>query len=219
MDEQYIAQVNRFFPDLIDRIDAQYPAFSVPIVPEADAGLQSCFYNVERKVTRDGGKLIYGWAIRFSEFMIEAEMHAIWQSEVGVYLDVTPPIVPLLHTVFIRDERLVFNGKVIDNVRINISGNPMVDDWIRIKESINRVFAYGDRKAEHIVDLPEAIVPLLAELEEIDNFFLPFITGMGNDSSRCFCGRDFEYQHCHGRWIRVELNRQMEEVAAYMKTA
>ncbi|WFS63568.1 hypothetical protein LF599_05225 [Pseudodesulfovibrio thermohalotolerans] len=45
----------------------------------------------KKKIEQNGGSTIYGWKIWIMpKIFIEAEFHAIWQSETGDYVDITP---------------------------------------------------------------------------------------------------------------------------------
>jgi hypothetical protein len=65
----------------------QRPAW-VNVRPDTKAIVSECFPNVAAKVTRDGGSLVFGWAIwEWPRIFIEAEHHAVWERD-GELLDI-----------------------------------------------------------------------------------------------------------------------------------
>ena len=51
---------------------------------EDGAALDDCFPLVECMVAREGGRLVLGWALwERPGFLIEAELHAVWQQPQG----------------------------------------------------------------------------------------------------------------------------------------
>jgi hypothetical protein len=70
----------------------------LPIAPSRDAVRLDCFNNVRRKVARDGGRIIAGWAIwEWPGVYIEAENHAVYEPRPGRrWLDITPAQAPHL---------------------------------------------------------------------------------------------------------------------------
>lgn len=209
MNAQYIAQINKYLPTLLESIKAQYSPIAIIIQPDQDASINSCFYNVERKVAKDGGIAIYGWIIRPLKYMIEAEKHAIWKAPDSSYLDITPTIQPMSQTLFVIDDDFVYSGQLVDNVRINISDNKVVDDWIFVCEAIYKLYSYGQRTAEHEIVIPENLVPMLKGLEEFVKVFEPYLEANGSYDSLCFCGRGLLYRNCHGLDLRQPLSEAL----------
>src|ERR1700761_6973034 len=114
---EYIQKAGAMIPVLLQRIDAKAKPVTVPIIPEADAAINSCFYNVKRKVSKDGGEACYGWALRLTQHILEAEKHAIWLSPAGNYIDITPATHSEPYTAFVIDDEFVYQGQIVDNVR------------------------------------------------------------------------------------------------------
>ena len=88
------------------KIDASVKEFSKLIVPESTPEYvrvcseswckpNECYNNVLEKVQKSGGKRQLGWRIQvvpdpLPKFMIEAVHHAIWITEEGEKIDITP---------------------------------------------------------------------------------------------------------------------------------
>src|SRR5687768_5682713 len=89
-----------------------------------------CFPIVERKVREENGEVVYGWRIWKHIFMIEAEFHSVWRSPEGELIDITPN--GFHEIIFVPDKRHSYLGKQIDNIRLNITQNRLVDDYIEL---------------------------------------------------------------------------------------
>lgn len=217
MDKGYIDSINKKLPELLTKISAKHHPIVVSIQPENGATVNNCFNNVFKKVVQSGGSVCYGWAIRPLKYMIEAEKHAIWKTEDGNYLDITPTIQPVKQTLFVIDKDFVYSGQVVDNIRLNISENKVVDDWIFVCEAIHTLYGYGARASEQEIAMPENIIPMLARLENFVKVFEPFLEAKGSYDSACFCGNSLPYESCHGLDLRKPLSDALAKVSVMME--
>lgn len=202
---EFINRAKALMPELLRKISAQSNPITIPIVPESDAVINSCFYNVRRKVARDGGKPVYGWALRLTQHILEAEKHAIWLGPEGNYVDITPPCHVEAYTAFVIDNSFVYDGQVIDNVRLNMTNNKLVDDLIAVNEVIGKAWAYGRRTGEHEVALPEIFKNLVEGLETVSQAINHFLDQGATITTPCFCGSQHNYQYCHGKDVQSSL--------------
>lgn len=205
-------------PRLLQLINAKGVPIAVPILPEPDAVLGSCFYNVQRKVNREGGKSCYGWAVRLTTNVLEVEKHAIWLSPKGEYWDVTPITHVKTYTEFVVDDEFVYQGQLTDNIRLNISDNKAVDDLIKVNETIGIIWTYGSRLGELNVSLPNVFAPLLTELIKRVDILSNYIDNDGSYDTPCFCGSDNCYKLCHGRNLREELSGRLSKAISSIGT-
>lgn len=68
------------------------PPMLVTVQPEPYAEPLRCYFNLSKKIARDGGKAIFGWALYANDqFEYKAQHHAVWQCCSGELFDVTPP--------------------------------------------------------------------------------------------------------------------------------
>ncbi|MDB5111921.1 MAG: hypothetical protein JWR67_3035 [Mucilaginibacter sp.] len=192
--QQYIDAVNK----LLVNIGAKSAPEVVVIDPSPDAEVKNCFYNVERHVAKMGGTVVYGWAIGVSTFLVEAEKHAVWKTPAGNLRDITPRIPVMPSILFVKDDDFVYTGQYVDNVRLNVTANPVVDDWIEICEGIEVLFSFGKRTDEQEISMPENIVPFLKHLEDLKMKYGHYLAAGGNKDTQCFCGRPLLYRNCHG---------------------
>lgn len=186
---------------LVSKIGAKSEPVFLPSRPEAGAPLNECFPTVDKKVESAGGKKMLGWQIWKTPLLVEAEFHAVWESPEGEVIDITPKSLPLEKILFLPDEIAVYEGKQVNNIRVNTTGNQLVDDFIAVCNAIFRIENKGDRAFKYELSLSgdEAqahhILTKARELLEIMSF-----QGM-NKKSPCFCGSGKKHKACHGKKI------------------
>tara|TARA_R110001592_G_scaffold88299_11_gene260083 strand:- start:10950 stop:11213 length:264 start_codon:yes stop_codon:yes gene_type:complete len=76
-------EVNEYVLMLTKKLNTGFEPKRVSVQIEKDALPQSCFGNVERKIARDGGSILYGWAVWQSSIICEGEFHAVWKAPDG----------------------------------------------------------------------------------------------------------------------------------------
>ncbi|OED52281.1 hypothetical protein BEI46_18400 [Aliivibrio fischeri] len=165
-----------------------------------------CLPNVDEKIRKDGGTRILGWQVWQTEYLIEAEFHAIWMSPEGQLLDITPHPFPLSKVLFIPDQSITYDGSQIDNIRLNTSGNSVVDDLIKVCEAKFAISNKGNRAKEYNLKLTgdEAIFWELLQQMQVG---LPIMLSKGATRHQtCFCGKD-KYKKCHGKYLSHVLGR------------
>lgn len=211
------AQIQAYFETLFNRIDAKFYPINVEIRPEPGALENNCFGNVARKVELSGGSACYGWAILPQMHMLEAEKHAVWRTPDGAYIDITPRPLPINTLQFVIDDEFEYHGQIVGNIRINVTENSVVDDWISICQAIDGLYAnHSIRIDEHRVSIYQQIAPYLQALESLSREFEPFIMSGGTPSSLCFCGNPLFYKDCHGLDVNGALESDLKKLLALM---
>jgi hypothetical protein len=170
----------------------------VPVKPELDAEFDECFAAVQKKIGRDGGKPVYGWAIHANPILVQAECHAVWQAPTGELVDVTPKRNDAHATSFVADPQISDDGRQRNNVRLPVYENDViVSRFIRVCDEIFEVMNRGDR-AEQLgaMMIPAAeIAPLVRKQEMLETRMSerPF----GPDEP-CVCGSSRKLKKCCG---------------------
>ncbi len=103
----------------------------VTVRTEPWATVRQCFRNVRRKVSDDGGRIRFGWAIwRCDGFFIEGEHHAVYEPCPGADLqDVSPYSPPLQRILFLPDDTATLDQATKrgrDSHRKSLSDDPRV---------------------------------------------------------------------------------------------
>ncbi len=95
----------------------------VPVSPGAVAIPLFWIVNVAIQVIQQGGRVRYGWAILWSEDMIQAGFHAVWQSPGGLLLDVTPQVNGEQSILFLPDPARLYQRRFVPIVRKALTAN------------------------------------------------------------------------------------------------
>ncbi len=189
---------------LLDRLQVDYDPELIPVQPEAYSQPDACYDNVAEKVKRDGGKLHYGWAVWQSKHIIEAEHYAVWEHANGDLVDVSPNRLEATTIMFIPDDQPINNDLMaIPNVRVNISGSKLIDDFILLSETVDKIYGLSIYTDEDKLWLPESV---LATVDTLNQYRLGaeqlYMSG-GKAEGPCYCGSKKTYKACHGRGIKL----------------
>lgn len=121
--------------------------FYVWCSPAKGAPQNKCFAVVDSCVAKHGGRRILGWAIwERPGVYIEAEFHAIWQSQAGQYLDISPRPVPVPRILFVEAPGRKHTGAQTDNVRKPLVKDKNVKDLLRLSTEFFRLTNEGNLK-------------------------------------------------------------------------
>ena len=181
---------------IIKLIKLEAEPIMVNVKPEEYSIVNECFPNVKKKIERDGGRQIIGWQVWKTKIMIEAEFHAVWESQDGNLIDITPKQIPMSMITFLPDAQRNYEGQQVNNIRLNITDNLIVDDFIGMAKVEFDFLNKGDRKFQHKVALNESeqqeynIIRICKDNLELMVF---------RDQSRrsvCFCGSGNFYEDC-----------------------
>lgn len=194
--------------ELLKKINSRYGPLYVPIKVEAFADPNECFPNVEKKISKDGGEIVYGWQIWKTNLICEAEYHAVWKSRKGKLNDITPKNIPVEHILFVQDDKLIYKGAQIDNIRINCTQNFLVDDFIDICKALFRIMNKGKRAYSYeIDDLTDQEYQVYNKLNILKAQLQIYIHQGGQINYACFCGSGYDYSECHRKIIEKLISK------------
>ncbi len=126
--------------------------------------MNECYENVKRVMAEKGGSMQCGWQIweTLPGVMIEAEFHAVWKDTDAHYHDVTPKeIVGINRTLFLPDNVRKYENRQIDNVRIPLVRDPLLDQFIK-----NETLYFEATNKGALVNY-HGVIELTDELKEI----------------------------------------------------
>lgn len=202
---------------LLNKMNAEFEPINVKVSPEKGMKSLDCTENVAQQVKKHGGKAIYGWRIWQSDQLIEAEFHAVWENTKGELMDITPLQLGMKfnHILFLEDDSLVYEGKQIDNIRINITDNKMVDLFIQACHAIFLIKNRGERALLHDEEfeksLSEEDKDEIMEYAMIQSAIYQF-TQMGKShEDECLCGSLKNVMDCHGAEFTKKLDLILTE--------
>ncbi|MEY3498429.1 MAG: hypothetical protein RL308_98 [Bacteroidota bacterium] len=184
---------------LLKKINSQNNPILVPVKVEEYSKPDNCFFNVKEKVSKDKGEIIYGWKLYQTQLLLEAERHAVWKSPLGELIDISPDSANSNSIVFIQEDNgWIYNGYYSDNVRVNITNNPLVDDFILLSETVTKLYQTGKRESEYGVSLLEPVHKLIIFFEQDKVLRQQFILSGNSTNDVCYCGSTLKYKDCHG---------------------
>lgn len=202
---------NYFVERLLEKINSEFEPEQVPVIIEKYSKTLNCFKNVDRKVQLDGGKTHYGWAIYQTNLLCEAERHAVWENESEELIDITPREVDFDQIMFISDNDFEYEGQIIDNYRVNITKNKVVDHFIKVCEILNKFYSLGKRKNDWELEVEPHIGKIIYEYEELKSRLESYINNGGNLKTKCVCGGNKNYKNCHGKTLIQRLNNDYKK--------
>lgn len=193
--------------EIIEKIGSNLKPLYLKVERESYSIQLECFPNVAEKIRRDGGKQVLGWKIWKTPNIVEAEFHCVWKSPKGTLVDVTPVQTDDTRILFLPDSNAKYKGAQIDNVRINISGNRLVDDVIAISRAEFRFLNKGKRAHEYRIEIKDQEIQFLQQLTLMKIHLIRFINEGFNRNSQCFCQSGQKYKRCHGKQLSTMLSK------------
>lgn len=113
--------------------------------PEESAIEFDCINNVQNKIKKDGGRIIYGWLLNeWAKVLIEGQFHAVWKDDDGNMFDLTPNHFGVAHVLFVPDYNIQYKDKQIDNIRKPLSNDKMIINLIKLHEEKYYLLNKGD---------------------------------------------------------------------------
>jgi hypothetical protein len=183
---------------LAQKVGSKEDPFYIDVITEPYAINSECFAAVEEKIKRDQGSLQIGWQLwEMPGVFIEAEFHAVWMSPDGTLIDIKPKTEQIKKILFIPDSKTKYDGARIDNVRLNISGNRLVDDYIRLCVATQHFKDRGERAYQRRIVLSGSDAVIFKDLKKFRDMLLHMIKMNGTRNSSCFCRSGKKYKHCH----------------------
>jgi hypothetical protein len=194
---------------ILNRLDAEFEPIEINVTKVDGSIVNDCFNIVQEKVINDGGKMVIGWQIWKSPFLIEAECHAVWEDEMEKLWDITPKVNNAKNILFLEDDSILYENKQINSVRLNITENELVDQFIETFNAKFRFLNKGDWA--QMYDLTDVMSDfekeMLNALYIAQNGIAQILNKGGNLNSKCFCNSNKKYINCHGaNFIKMMKN-------------
>lgn len=202
-----------FIKKLLVKIGSRKPIQIVSVIEEDFSTVNNCFFNVKEKVEKFGGNIIYGWEILRTQILCEAVRHAIWMSQEGKLIDITPKQNNQKNILFVEDNDWIFSGKIVDNIRLNVTNNSLVDDLILISETIGKLNQFGSFSANGEFMTLNKIEDTVKVLERMKKDLEIFIFDGNNNYSICFCCNEKLYKECFAATLKDLMNFIIQEIS------
>ena len=205
-------EITRAVRKLIDKIGSEYEHEIIPVKPDPAATPGNSYFNVQEKVAKDGGNLVYGWAVWLSDFICEGEHYAVWEDEDGNLVDITPPRVPLDKLLFIPDDRFTYEGKHIANIRSSVIDNLLVDHIILLADMKDYLLQFATRVGDGQHHFSTFTGNVYNHYDALFNNALLFFREGGKLGSACYCGSLKPYSQCHGKNLPATIEKVKDTV-------
>lgn len=197
---------------LIHKLNATHEPIFVKVIPEKGSQVKDCFMIVREKVKNAGGRMILGWQIWETKYLVEAEFHAVWENPNEELIDLTPKEITNINKIlFVEDENLVYEEKQVDNVRLNISSNELVDDLINVSKAIFRFNNRGLRAemygADLIASLNDREINHIKYLQVLQEMISALLFSKGRRTSPCPCNSGKKFKECHGNNLLARVSK------------
>ncbi|MES2812476.1 MAG: hypothetical protein V4670_08410 [Bacteroidota bacterium] len=205
------------------KMELEYDFEIVPVQIETFSTPKQCYSNVEKKVKQDGGKIHYGWSVHFNEgIIVEAERHAVWENDDEDLICITPHPSDYKEVIFLSDNTAVDPKLQIDNIRMNITNNPLVEDWIYLANMVGHLFyKYTDRIDNEQVNIETPVLKVIKQLEEWRNLVMGLIKLGKKERSNCYCEKGSydkrKYLECHSKFFKKEIPVLLESIHQFAK--
>ena len=184
-------------------ISPQAKPVLLPISEEAGTIPLECFSNVRSKVAKEGGRIVFGWAIwEWPSVYVEAEHHAVYEGPDREWFDITPSETPNIFTrVFIEDASAVYDfdneGIRRDNRRLALRNDPMIQDFFRGADGLTA--AYNKLPGVGRIAVPEPVARQIQILEMNQaRRTMALAAKYLKRNDTCFCGSGKKFKVCHG---------------------
>jgi hypothetical protein len=162
-------QIDPYVLDFCNSIVCNAAPLYVPLQIEPDAIDNNCFINVPTHISKHGGHQIVGWSIwEWTSLWIEAEFHAIWKSQDGQLIDITPKEINPERILFLPDLHAIYEGKQVNNIRKSLRHNALINDLHHICDKIFREMNRGELAYQHgIVRVSASVLELEVKKQSI----------------------------------------------------
>ena len=195
----------------IQKFSNSLASTEVPVLVAVRSGkkddLGDCFVNVQKMVESRGGEIVYGWAIfELPKLLLEAQFHAVWRAPDGELVDVTKTDDKAQTTLFLADNKLAYEGKIIPSRQLALSDDCSVARLIIASQAV------WEHQAKFQVDMGDDQVGFTEQehvnehhrLEELRlsalNRLFDTLAGAAkvSRSQPCSCGSGKKYKKCCG---------------------
>ena len=118
-------EINQEILDFCKEIDTTTKPVFLNLLPVDEYVVGECYGNVENHIKKHGGRVQYGWIIwEDPQVLLDAEFHAVWVSDNGEHIDVTPKADGEGSILFLPDSKRTFTEEeLIDNIRKSLVDN------------------------------------------------------------------------------------------------
>lgn len=188
--------INYHILKLIRKLGLKDDPIWIDIISEDWCIINECFDNVEKKIIKNGGKIIYGWQIwEWENVLVEAEFHSVWEEpKKNTLIDITPKDNNESKILFVKDKTMIFNGSRVDNVRLPLRKDKLINNFIYISKKLNELIENGNHPDNPLISTfnkDEFIELSFSKMKLVE-----FLKAGANENTKCFCDSGRKYKNC-----------------------
>ncbi|MCK4843249.1 MAG: SEC-C domain-containing protein [Methylococcales bacterium] len=185
--------------EVINKVNSKSEPIFLNVTPANGAVKQECFGNVESYIKLYGGSIIYGWNVFvWPRVLVDLEFHAVWLSDDGEILDITPRSDEDRVVLFLPDDTLPYNGYMMPSLQFSLGKSPLVRDAIDAASVYNQVIS------DIHINNPARKTVSRAEFNCVQNKHFSFQSSLESQwkperNDPCICGSRKKFKQCHGK--------------------
>ena len=197
---------------LLQRLGVENAPVYLPVAVEPGAKVNDCYFNVQKRIERDGGRMRLGWAVwQHANLFIEAERHAVYEPGDGKEpVDCTPHVFPdgsgCSKILFVSNDGDAYDfneDALVDNIRVPLSDDPRISQALGL---FSQKTALMNSVPGVDIELPPDVSREIAELDL--RAWMLMLSAIPSNTRRaqrvgrneaCPCGSGTKYKRCHGR--------------------
>lgn len=183
---------------LCHEINPAYTPVWVPTYPDQNARVGECFANVGEKVQREGGAIVYGWAIwEWKRVFVEAEHHAVWEKD-KTKIDITPHTNGEEKILFLPDPDRIYDyneNKRLPNVKRSLDEISSVAEWIHATDRYHK-FIEEHSIGNQIHYTQKELYPYTSDVMNTWAMVLVDLARKTKVNDRCFCCSGKKFKKC-----------------------
>lgn len=182
---------------LLERIGSAFQAEYLETQAWSGGRPNESLEAVEGRVAVEGGCAVPGWALWKGELLIEAEYHWVWMDGSGRKIDVAQRELDFDRILFVPDDRSYGSGLQVNNIRLNLGANQVVDYLIEAYDCVFLLENAGERSLEAKLVLEGMEAVLHKYFTMLKGKLELFAYSGGGIGSPCFCGSRKPFHSCH----------------------
>lgn len=183
-------KITQAIMDMCASITSSSTPVFVTVQPKPWALPHECFNNVQQMIRQNSGTMISGWAIwQWGNILLDAEVHAIWQSPDGDFTDITPHNYSETRIFFLPDASVNYKEVPIRSHRKALTGSALVAELIHLYSKRDDIMCSS--AAGNTYALPVAMVLRINQIQTL-------LHQKAGRNDPCPCGSGLKYKKCCG---------------------
>lgn len=181
-------EIDEKIKEFCENISIETAPIYIDVVPYVKGVPGKCFQNVDNYIEEYGGKRIVGWNIcRCKNIFLQAESHAIVETEGNKWIDVSPHD-GCERILFLKDETLQDLEHPIKSRYQQLTNSTLTKDFIELRKQIENM-QFSSEKGFY---LSQEIINRYA-------YFMGKFSEARRKNEFCSCGSNLKYKNCCGK--------------------